>query len=158
MQHERQSWAQCRAQRPVTPTPSCPGRHGVDVTHVLSATPLYRAVVRLMSREWLVALIGCDVLSGRSVEMEARGPLPSQPRARRRIGTASEALHVGPRARRKIDALSEAFRARPRARQRFGWPPEAFRARPRARRRVGGLIQGQGLANSLSLGIDFDRV
>ena len=28
----RQSWAQYRAQRPVTPAPSCPGRHGVDAT------------------------------------------------------------------------------------------------------------------------------
>jgi hypothetical protein len=51
VQHGCQSWAQCRAQRLVTPAPSCPGRHGVDVTPISSATPLYRAVVRLTSRE-----------------------------------------------------------------------------------------------------------
>ena len=47
VQHGCQSWAQCRAQQPVTPASSCPGWHGVDVTRVSSATPLYRAVVRL---------------------------------------------------------------------------------------------------------------
>ena len=62
VQHGCQPWAQCQAQRPVTPAPSCTGRHGIDVTHVSSATPLYRAVVRLMSWEWLDAMVGCDVL------------------------------------------------------------------------------------------------
>ena len=33
--HGCQSWAQCRAQRPVTPAPSRLGRHGVDVTSCL---------------------------------------------------------------------------------------------------------------------------
>ena len=32
-----------------------------------------QAVVRLMSQEWLIALIGRDILSGRSVEAEATG-------------------------------------------------------------------------------------
>ena len=59
--HRCQSWAQCRAQRPVTPAPSCPGRHGVDATPFSSVTLLCRAVVRLTSREWLVALVGRDV-------------------------------------------------------------------------------------------------
>ena len=62
VQHGCQLWAQRRAQRLVTPAPSCPGWHGVDVTPISSATPLYRAVVRLTSREWLDALVGCDVL------------------------------------------------------------------------------------------------
>ena len=60
--HGCQSWAQCRAQRPVTPAPSRPGRHGVDATPISSVTPLCQAVVQLTSREWLVALVGCDVL------------------------------------------------------------------------------------------------
>ena len=81
--HGCPSWAQCRAQRPVTPAPSCPGRHGVDVTHVSSATLLYRAGVRLMSREWLDALVGCDVLSEKSVKAEVTGLMPSRPRASR---------------------------------------------------------------------------
>ena len=59
--HGCQSWAQCQAQRLVTPAPSCPGRHGVDATPISSVTPLCRAVVRLTSREWLVALVGRDV-------------------------------------------------------------------------------------------------
>ena len=54
VQHGCQLWAQCRAQRPVTPTLSYPGRHGVDVTYISSATSLYRAVVRLTSWEWLM--------------------------------------------------------------------------------------------------------
>ena len=40
---------------------------------VSSAALLCRAVVRLMSREWLVALIGRDALSERLVEAEATG-------------------------------------------------------------------------------------
>ena len=95
VQHGCQSWAQCRAQRLVTPAPSCPERHGIDVTHVSSATPLCRAIVRLISREWLVALVGRDVLSGKSVEAEATGLSPSRPRSRRKIGTSSEALRAG---------------------------------------------------------------
>ena len=59
--HGCQSWAQCRAQQQVTPTPSRPGRHGVDATPISSVTPLCRAVVRLTSREWLVALVGHDI-------------------------------------------------------------------------------------------------
>ena len=61
VQYGRQSWAQCRAQRPVTPAPSCPGWQGVDVTSVSSVTQLHCAVVRLTLREWLVALVGRDV-------------------------------------------------------------------------------------------------
>ena len=78
-----QSWAQCRAQRPVTPAPSCPGRHGVDVTPVSSATPLYRAVVRLTSREWLDALVRCDVPSEKPVKAAVTGLMPSRPQASR---------------------------------------------------------------------------
>ena len=59
--HGCQSWAQCRAQRPVTPAPSRPGRHGVDATPISSVTLPCRAVVRLTSRKWLVALVGHDV-------------------------------------------------------------------------------------------------
>ena len=59
--HGCQSWAQCRAQRPVTPALSCPRRHGVDATPILLVTQLCRAVIRLTSREWLVALVGRDV-------------------------------------------------------------------------------------------------
>ena len=95
VQHGCQLWAQCRAQRPVTPAPSYPGRHGVDATPISSVTPLCRAVVQLTSREWLVALVGHDVLSEKLVEAEATGLLLSRPRARRRIGSPSEALRVG---------------------------------------------------------------
>ena len=83
VQHGCQPWAQCRAQRPVTPAPSCPGLHGVDVTPVSSATPLYRAVVRLMSWEWLDTLVGCDVPSEKSIKAAVMGLMPSRPRASR---------------------------------------------------------------------------
>ena len=83
MQYRRQSWAQCRAQRLVTPALSCPRRHGVDVTPISLATPLYRAVVRLTSWEWLDALVGCDVLSEKLVKAAVTGLLPSRPRASR---------------------------------------------------------------------------
>jgi len=111
VQYGRQSWAQCRAQRPVTPAPSCPGWQGAEATSVSSVTPLYCAVVRLTLREWLSASVGCDALSGRSVKAAA-GLMPSQPRARRRIGTSSEAFRAGPRARRRICTSSEALRGR----------------------------------------------
>ena len=101
----------------------------------------------------MVALVGRDVPSGRSVEAEAMGLLPSQPRARQRIGTSSEALRAGPRARQRIGYSSEALRARPRARRRIGSLSEAFRARPRARWRVDGLGEGRGLANSCLLAL-----
>ena len=61
VQHGCQPWAQCRAQRSVTPAPSCLEWQGVDATSILSVTPLYCAVVRLTSWEWLVALVGRDV-------------------------------------------------------------------------------------------------
>ena len=77
VQYGCQSWAQCRAQRPVTPASSYPRRHGVDVTHVSSATPPYRAIVRLTLREWLNAFVGRDVLSEKSIKAEATGLLPS---------------------------------------------------------------------------------
>ena len=93
--HGCQSWAQRRVQRLVTPAPSCPGLHGTDVTPVLLATPLYRTGVWLMLREWLDALVECDALSWWSVKAAA-GLMPSRPRARRRIGTSSEALRRGP--------------------------------------------------------------
>ena len=83
MQYGRQQGAQCRAQWLVTPIPSCPGLHGVDVTPISSATPLYQAVVRLMLREWLDALVGCDVLSEESVKAAVTGSLLSRPRASR---------------------------------------------------------------------------
>ena len=73
VQHECQPWAQCRAQRPVTPAPSCPGLHGADVTPVPSATLLYRAIVQLTLREWLNTLVGRDVLLEKSVKAEATG-------------------------------------------------------------------------------------
>ena len=62
--HGCQSWAQCRAQRPVTPAPSCPGWQGADVTPVPSATLLYYAVVRLTLREWLDVLVGWEIGQG----------------------------------------------------------------------------------------------
>ena len=77
--HGCQSWAQCRAQRPVTPAPSYPGLRGVDVTPVSSATPLYCADVRLTSREWLDALVGCDILSEKSVKAAVMGLMPRRP-------------------------------------------------------------------------------
>ena len=83
VQHGCQSWAQCRAQRPITPAPSCPGLHGVDVTPISSATPLYCADVRLTLREWLDALVGCDILSVKSVKAAVMGLMPSRPRASR---------------------------------------------------------------------------
>ena len=51
------------------------------LSHVPSATLLYCADVRLTLREWLDALIGCDILSEKSVETEATRLLPSWPRA-----------------------------------------------------------------------------
>ena len=90
-----------------------------------------------MSREWSNALVGRDILLEKSIKVEVMGLMPSQPRARQRIGTSSEALRVGPRARRRIGTLSEALRAGPRARQRIGTSSEALRAWPRARRRIG---------------------
>ena len=83
VQHGCQPWAQCRAQRPVTPAPSCLGLHGIDVIPVSSATPLYCTDVRLMLREWLDALVGCDILSEKSVKAAVMGLMP-RPR-----GTAS---------------------------------------------------------------------
>ena len=67
------------------------------MTSVLSATPLYRAVVRLTLWEWLNALVGCDVPS---VKAAVTGLMPSRPRnagprASRRIGTSSEASWYG---------------------------------------------------------------
>ena len=76
--HGCQSWAQCRAQRLVTPAPSYPGLHGVDVTPVPSATPLYHARVWLTLWEWLDALVECDTLSGWLVKVAAR-LMPSRP-------------------------------------------------------------------------------
>ena len=73
VQYGHQSWAQCRAQRSVTPTLSCLERHGVDATPILLVTPLCRAVVRLISRERLNALVGRDILSEKLVEAEATG-------------------------------------------------------------------------------------
>ena len=98
VQHRRRSWAHRRAQRPVTPAPSCPGWRDIDVTLISSTTLLYRAIVRLMSREWLTTLVRRDV----PVEVAVTGWLPSWPRARQRIGTSSEALRRGPRANRRI--------------------------------------------------------
>ena len=83
VQHGCQPWAQCRAQRPVTPAPSYPGLHGVDVTLVPSATPLYCADVRLTLREWLDVLVGCDILLDKSVKAAVMGSMPSRPRASR---------------------------------------------------------------------------
>jgi len=92
---------------------------------VLSATPLYCADVRLTLREWLDALIGRDVLSEKLVEAAVTGSLPSRPRARRRIGTSSEALRrgasgEGASARRRVGTSSEAVRRGPRANRRIG--------------------------------------
>ena len=83
VQHGCQPWAQCRAQRPITPAPSYPRWHGIDVTPVSSATPLYCAVVRLTSREWLDALVGYNVPSEKSVKAAVTGLMPSRPRASR---------------------------------------------------------------------------
>ena len=77
--HGCQSWAQCRAQRPVTPAPSCPGLHGADVTPVPSATLLYCVDVRLTLLEWLDALVGYDILSGKLVKATVMGSMPSWP-------------------------------------------------------------------------------
>ena len=83
VQYGRQSWAQCRAQWPVTLAPSYPGLHGADVTPVPSATLLYCADVRLTLREWLDALVGCHILSGKLVKAAVMGSMPSWPRASR---------------------------------------------------------------------------
>ena len=117
--HGCQSWAQCRAQRLVTPTPSCPGWQCTDATSVSSGTLLHCAVARLTLWEWLSASVGCDAPSGRSFKA-ATGLMPSRPRARRRIGTSSEAFRVGPRARRRVGTSSEALRRGPRANRRIG--------------------------------------
>ena len=100
---------------------------------VPSVTLLYCVDVRLTLWEWLTALIGRDVLSEKSVEMEATRLLPSRPRASRRIGTSSEALCAGPQANRRIGNPSEALRGgasgeRASARRRVGLSSEAFAA------------------------------
>ena len=127
--HGCYSWAQRQVQRLVTPAPSYPGLHGADVTPVPSATPRYRAGVWLTLREWLDALVECDALSWWSVKAAA-GLMPSRPRARRRIGTSSEALRAGSRARRRIGTSPEALRAGPRARWRIcsRWAGQSSRA------------------------------
>ena len=51
------------------------------MTPVSSVTPLYRAVVRLTLWEWLNALVGCDVLSEKSVKAAVTGLMPSRLRA-----------------------------------------------------------------------------
>jgi hypothetical protein len=107
------------------------------VTPISSATPLYRAVIRLTSQEWLDALVGCDVLSEKLVKAEATGLLLSQPRARQRIGTSSEALWAGPRASRRIGTSSKALRVGPRASRRIGTLSEALWAGPGASQRIG---------------------
>ena len=81
--HGCQSWAQCRAQWPVTPAPSCLGWQGADVTPIPSATLLYCADVRLTLQEWLDALVGCHILSGKLVKAAVMGSMPSRPRASR---------------------------------------------------------------------------
>ena len=53
------------------------GWHGIDVAPVSSATPLYRAVVRLTLQEWLDALVGCDVPLEKSVKAAVTGLMPS---------------------------------------------------------------------------------
>ena len=90
----------------------------------------------------MAALVRRDVL----IEAAETGWLPSRLRARRRIGTSSEALRAGPRVRRRIGTSSEALRAGtrargPRARRRVGTSFEALRCGPRANRRIGrGLV------------------
>ena len=94
---------------------------------VPSATPLYYADVRLTLWEWLDALIGCDVLSEKSVETEATRLLPSRPRANRIIGNPSEALRgraSGERAStRRPRRGGESLRRGPRASRRIGRDP-----------------------------------
>ena len=87
---------------------------------VPSATSLYYVVVRLTLREWLDKLIGCDILSEKSVETEATRLLPSRPRASQRIGTSFEALCAGPRANRRIGNPSEALWSGASAREGLG--------------------------------------
>ena len=142
VQYGRQQGAQCRAQWPVTPALSCPGLHGADVTPVPSATPLYRAGVWLMLREWLDALVECDALSGWSVKATS-GLMSSRPRARRRIGTSPKAFRVGPRARGL--GRGEELVARPRPSGvglgRTRESAKALRREPRANQRIGrGLV------------------
>ena len=147
MQYGRQQGAQCRVQWPVTPAPSCPGLHGVDVTPVPSATPLYRAGVWLTLREWLDALVECDALSGWSVKAAA-GLMPSRPRARWRIGTSPEAFRVVPRARGLGRGGELVARPRPYGvgLGRTGESAEALRREPRANRRIGRGSRGCLLA------------
>ena len=101
---------------------------------VPSATLLYCADVRLTLREWLDALIGCDVLTEKLIKTEAMRLLPSWPRLSRRISTSSEALCVGPRANQRISNPSEALRGgasgeRASGRRSVGLSSEAFAAR-----------------------------
>ena len=80
------------------------------MTSVSSATPLYHAVVRLTSREWLNVLVGCDVLSEKSVKAVVTGMTPRRPQASRQLAARPRPRGAGPRASRRIDTSSEALR------------------------------------------------
>ena len=108
------------------------------MTPVPSAIPLYRTGVWLTLREWLDALVECDALSGWSVKATA-GPMPSRPRARRRIGTSPKAFRVGPRVRGLWRGGELIAHPRPCGvgLRRTGESAEALRREPRANRRIG---------------------
>ena len=61
-----------------------------------------------------------DILSEKSVKIEATRLLPSRPRASRRIGTSSEASLARPRVNRRIGNPSEALRSGASAREGLG--------------------------------------
>jgi len=98
VQYGRQAWVRCWAQWPVTPVSSC----------LTSCRPPCCTAPTCGWRRgsgWMR-----DVLSKKSVEVEATRLLPSQPRASWRIGTSSEASLAGPRANQRTGNLSEALR------------------------------------------------
>jgi len=77
--HGCPSWAQCRAQRSVTPAPSCPRLHGADVTPRLVG---HSAVLRRRVAD-IVGVVGWYILSGKLVKAAVMGSMSSQPRASR---------------------------------------------------------------------------
>jgi len=92
------------AQWPVTPTPSCSGWYGVDMT----SRPVGHSVVSSRCPAEIAgvvdALMGRDVLSGRLVEAGTTGYCRA---GLERYGeSVSEALCAGPRARRRIGSPS----------------------------------------------------
>ena len=79
VQYGCQPWAQCRAQRAVTPAPSCPGLLGADVTPRLVG---HSAVLRRRVAD-VAGVVGWYILLGKLVKVAVMGLMSSRPRVSR---------------------------------------------------------------------------